>query len=77
MYEKFGREKTPRNYKEVLKSPYKKFWINAINEEVAALHALGVFRVGRKVDVPKGYPILRLLQILKTKMRQYDRGQNR
>ena len=72
LYRKHGREKTPKNYKQVLSSPYKKFWLSAINDEVDTLKKLGVFRLIKRKDVPKGTKILRLLTILKTKMRQFE-----
>ena len=72
LYKKYGREKTPHSYKAVLNSPYKKFWLNAINDEVSALKQLGVFELTRRKDVPKGIKILRLLNIMKTKMCQFE-----
>lgn len=70
LYNKHGREQTPKNMNSVHNSPYKKFWLNAILDEVESLKRLEVFELVKRSDVPSGTKILGLLTILKTKYKQ-------
>jgi hypothetical protein len=72
LYKIHGRETPPKNHKEILNSPYKKFWLEAVEKEIAALKSLGVFKLVKRNTVPQGMRVLRLLRVLKTKMCQFE-----